>query len=284
MISQPTSLGLATMIHHYTTVNTLALILRYQTLRFTRLDQFDDVTEGRSIGHFPLGARTFASCWSAAQQESIPQWAMYGDSMKGVRISLRPDPFIWHPINIQWHDQFKCIDLQAPYSLEEMLAPNVTLTPTPEMKATFGQRVRYVPNVEAAIQHLYTSSDPDRITLFGEGTEIAYFKPDTWAFQEEYRFVLSAGPGPETPYMGDPVAYIQSRGEWNRTGVNLMRDVPGRTHIDIRLDPQALRSAQILVGPLAPAGTVEIVESLVARFAQGATVEPSGLSNSIRPR
>ena len=87
------------MLHHYTTVSTLALILRHQTLRFTRLDQFDDVSEGRSIGHFPLGARTFASCWSAAREESIPQWAMYGDGMKGIRLSLRPDPFIWHPID-----------------------------------------------------------------------------------------------------------------------------------------------------------------------------------------
>lgn len=272
------------MIHHYTTVNTLALILRYQTLRFTRLDQFDDVTEGRSIGHFPLGARTFASCWSASQQESIPQWAMYGDAMKGVRISLRPDPFIWHPIDIRWHEQFQFIDLQAPFSVEEMLSPNITLTPYPEMRATFGRRVRYVPDVEIAIESLYSALVPDHITFFGDLTEIAHFKPNSWAFQDEYRFVIAAAPGPETPYQGDPASYIQSRTEWNRTGVNLLRDIPGRTHVDIRLDPDALRSTQILVGPLAPAGTLEIVESLVSRFAEGATVGLSSLSNSIRPR
>lgn len=272
------------MIHHYTTVNTLALILRYQSLRFTRLDRFDDVTEGRSIGHFPVGARTFASCWSASQEESIPQWAMYGDGMKGIRISLRPDPFIWHPIDIEWHENFRCVDLQAPFSLEEMLSPNITLLPTPKMRTTFGQRVRYVPDVETAIQHLYSTPSPGEITFFGEGTEIAYFKPKNWEFQEEYRFVLAAGPGPEPPYHGDPAAYIQSRTEWGRTGIDLAKDLPGPTHVDIRLDPDALRSARVLVGPLAPAGTLEIVESLVSRFAEGAHVSLSSLSNSIRPR
>lgn len=272
------------MLHHYTTVSTLALILRHQTLRFTRLDQFDDVSEGRSIGHFPLGARTFASCWSAAREESIPQWAMYGDGMKGIRLSLRPDPFIWHPIDIRWHENFQFIDLQAPYSLEEMLASNITLTPTPEMKAMFGQRVRYVPDVQAAIEHLYSNPTPDELTLFGEGTEIAYFKPSAWAFQEEYRFVLAASPGPETPYQGDSAAYIRARGDWHRTGVNIVRDIPNRTHVDIRLDSEALRSAEILVGPLAPAGTFEIVESLVSKFAKGARIKMSSLSNTIRPR
>lgn len=272
------------MLHHYTTVNTLALILRHQTLRFTRLDKFDDVTEGRSIGHFPLGARMFASCWSAAQEESIPQWAMYGDQMKGIRISVRPDPFIWHPIDIRWHEQFQFIDLHAPYSVEEMLASNITLIPTPGMKKIFGQRVSYVSDVEAAIKNHYAASSPDELTLFGEGTEIAFYKSKVWEFQEEYRFVLAAHPGPETPYQGSPADYIQSRGDWYRTGVDLIRDIPNRTYIDLRLNPDALSSAQIIVGPLAPAGTLEIVESLVSTFAKGAKVSLSSLSNTIRPR
>ena len=106
------------MLHHYTTVNTLALILRHQTLRFTRLDQFDDVTEGRSLGPFPLGARMFASCWSTGDEESIPQWAMYADSMRGVRLSLRSDPFTWRPIDIRWQENFQFLDIEAPYSIE----------------------------------------------------------------------------------------------------------------------------------------------------------------------
>jgi len=271
------------MLHHYTTVNTLALILERLTLRFTRLDQFDDVTEGRSTGQFPLGARSFASCWSAAQEESIPQWMMYGDGMKGVRVSITSDPFIWHPININWHEKFVVDALEAPFSLEEMLAPNIVLIPTVDMRKTFGQRVRYVADVEMAIARLYSDPVPDEVTFFGNGTEIAYFKHDNWEFQEEYRFVITAMPGPETQYQGDPAAYIETWKIWG-SGINLMKENLNPTYVDIRLDPQALRSAQFLVGPLAPAGTLEAVEELVSRFAEGATVGLSNLDKLIRPR
>jgi len=272
------------MLHHYTTVNTLALILRHQTLRLTRLDQFDDVTEGRSLGPFPFGARMFASCWSAAEDESIPQWAMYGDSMRGVRLSLRSDPFTWYPIDIRWHENFQFIDLEAPFSVEQMLSADITLIPTPQMKQTFGQPVNYVPDVSAAIGRFATVSTDDRITFQGEGTEIAFLKSDAWAFQQEHRFVLVAAPGPSEAFTGDPLAYIESRKIWHRNGVDFMRGIPSPLHIDLKLDHKALMDAKILVGPLAPPGTMEIVESLIDRFAVGATVHESRLRGAIRPK
>lgn len=272
------------MLHHYTTVNTLALILRHQTLRFTRLDQFDDITEGRSLGPFPLGARMFASCWSAADEESIPQWAMYGDSMRGVRLSLRSDPFTWRPIDIRWHENFQFLDLEAPYSIEEMLAANITLLPTAQMRQTFGQPVNYVPDVSAAIGLFATVSSENEITLHGEGTEIAFLKSDSWAFQQEHRFVMVAAPGPTEPYTGDASAYIESRKVWHRKGVDLIRGIPSPLYVDLKLDHKALTNAEILVGPLAPPGTMEIVESLIARFAVGAVVRESNLRGMIRPK
>ena len=226
----------------------------------------------------------FASCWSAVDEESIPQWAMYGDTMKGVRISLRTDPFIWHPIDIRWHENFQFIDLEAPFSVEEMLGSNITLIPTPRMRSTFGQPVRCVQDVPLAIESLYTAKNSDEIKLFGEGNEIAFFKPNNWAFQQEHRFVLVAAPGPAKAYQGDPAAYIQSRKEWHSNGVNFMTDISNRLHVDLRLDPAALNCAEITVGPLAPAGTFEIVESLLASYAEGATVRRSILSNTIRSR
>lgn len=270
-------------MHHYTTVNTLALILRHQTIRFTRLDQFDDVTEGRSIGRYPAGARMFASCWSEADEESIPQWAMYGDAMKGVRISLRPDPFRWTTINFRLSDNFSVDRVEAPFSVEEMLGPNITLLPMTEMRRSFGQAVRYVGDVPSAIRALATSSEDGVITLHGQGNEIAFFKSDNWAFQREFRYVLVAAPGPAEAFTGDVEAYISARKAWQRS-IDLSSAVPSRLYVDLRLDAAALTDAEIIVGPLAPAGTLEIVESLVERFASGARVRQSSLAGTIRPR
>lgn len=272
------------MLHHYTTVNTLALILRHQTLRFTRLDQFDDITEGRSLGPYPFGARMYASCWSAAEEESIPQWAMYGDSMRGVRLSLHPDPFSWYPIDIGWHENFQFIDLEAPFKIEEMFGAGITLMPTPEMKKTFGQPVNYVSDVTAAIERFVTISNDGEITFHGEGNEIAFLKSDVWAFQQEHRFVVIGLPGPAEPFTGDPAIYLESRKRWQRSGVDFMRGIPSPLYIDLKLAHEALMRAEIVVGPLAPAGTMEIVESLVARFAIGATVRESQLRGAIRTK
>ncbi|MEH6387151.1 MAG: hypothetical protein V7772_04655 [Pseudomonas profundi] len=179
---------------------------------------------------------------------------------------------------------FQFIELEAPFSLKEMLGQNITLIPTVQMKNTFGKPVRYVPDVIKAIKGLTKANNPDELTLFGEGNEIAFFKSNAWAFQQEYRFVLIASPGPATPFLGDPLAYIESRRAWQRSGINLLTDIPNCLHIDLELDHNALMCAEILVGPLAPPGTIEIVESLVARFAAGATVRLSSLSGAIRPK
>lgn len=271
------------MLHHYTTVNTLALILRHQTIRFTRLDQFDDVTEGRSIGRYPAGARMFASCWSAADEESIPQWAMYGDAMRGVRISLRPNPFRWSTINLRLSDEFFVDRIEAPFSVEEMLGPNITLLPMTEMRRSFGQSVKYVDDVPSAIQGLATAGEDGTVTLHGQGHEIAFFKSKKWAFQREFRYVLVAAPGPVEGFTGDVEAYKAARRVWQR-GIDFCSAVPSGLHVDLRLDPAALVDAEIVVGPLAQAGTLEIVEALVARFSPGARVRQSSLSGTIRPR
>ena len=77
-------------IHHYTSIENLALILKNKTIRFTRLDKVDDSEEaGLSCKNIQLSYYTFVSCWTDSEEESIPLWKMYaGKEMHGIRISL----------------------------------------------------------------------------------------------------------------------------------------------------------------------------------------------------
>lgn len=62
------------MIFHYTSIDTLALILRNHTMRFSRLDKVDDIEESElSSGptRVKLGNYVFASCWTHCEEESI---------------------------------------------------------------------------------------------------------------------------------------------------------------------------------------------------------------------
>ncbi len=84
--------------HHYTNINSLALILKSKRLRFNRLDSVDDVSESHKFGKFPLAKYLFVSCGTDSDEESIPLWHMYSKGNEGVIISLPKNPFSYRPI------------------------------------------------------------------------------------------------------------------------------------------------------------------------------------------
>ena len=81
------------LLYHYTSIETLALILKNRTICFNNLGNVDDLEEGATLdmGHF--GKFMNVSCWTKDSEESIPLWNLYTPSMKGVRIGLPKFPF-----------------------------------------------------------------------------------------------------------------------------------------------------------------------------------------------
>ncbi len=63
------------LIHHYTNIESLAMILSTKKIRFNRLDRMDDLEEGCvEAQRIPLGKYTYVSCWTEDDEESIPLW------------------------------------------------------------------------------------------------------------------------------------------------------------------------------------------------------------------
>ena len=83
----------APRIFHYTNLDSLALILKTRNIRFTRMDRVDDIREAQNHLGIDFGKYFFVSCWTTDAKESIPQWNMYSDQMRGVRIELPTYPF-----------------------------------------------------------------------------------------------------------------------------------------------------------------------------------------------
>lgn len=74
-------------IYHYTTLETLALILKNRTLRFNNVKNMNDPEESVTEDFkSSLQNYTFISCWTQNPEESIPLWQMYSDSAHGVRL------------------------------------------------------------------------------------------------------------------------------------------------------------------------------------------------------
>lgn len=83
------------MIYHYTTIETLALILHNKTIRFNRLDNgLNDLEESElTLLNCELQDKTFISCWTKNRIESIPLWKIYSHDGIGVRLGFPEDLF-----------------------------------------------------------------------------------------------------------------------------------------------------------------------------------------------
>ncbi|MBO0479773.1 DUF2971 domain-containing protein [Vagococcus fluvialis] len=80
-------------LYHYTNVDTLDLILKNKTFRFSSLENVDDLEEMETEDFGNLGRFCYVSCWTDKQSESIPMWKEYTSPEKGVRLKLPIDIF-----------------------------------------------------------------------------------------------------------------------------------------------------------------------------------------------
>lgn len=80
-------------LYHYTSIETLALILKNKTICFNNLLNVDDLEEVNTQDMGNFGKYINVSCWTEDREESIPLWNLYTPNMKGVRIGLSKFPF-----------------------------------------------------------------------------------------------------------------------------------------------------------------------------------------------
>lgn len=257
------------LIHHYTSIGAFAAILRHRTIRFGRLDTLDDTQEAQRIGSFDFGKMLFASCWVEKHEEDIAQWAMYGDAMRGVRISLPRQPFALVP-RLTSLDSMRDVRGQG-----YILSPDLI-----DDENDFLSRVSYVDDVAAEYASRVEIIDGG-FRINGRATTIATFKNKYWSFQREVRFVLHASPGPagwdNDNEWATKFGELAKSGGWGAFG-------PETTFIDRALAADALDRGAVVLGPLATESDRLIVESLIATLAPRVQLRHSKLTGLIRHR
>lgn len=272
------------LIHHYTSIATLEAILLSRRLRFTRLDQFDDVLEAQTIAGIDFGAQFFASCWVKKDEEDIAQWSMYGDGQRGVRISLPDDPFEWHKLNANhripgtnanWHFD----NADAPFTLEEVFGDGYILLPVVD-RFQFLKKVCYVNDVAEAYRQRIRK-EGEQTVVVGFPGDLARYKWNRWEFQQEHRFVLTTLRGPQRTH--DPKEYgvrfskLVQDTAWARQGALSQ-------HIDLKISQHALEHAVITIGPLCSKEDVHRVVQLRDQLAPQVHIRTSELQGRIRAK
>lgn len=271
-------------VHHYTTLETLALILESKKVRFNRLTNVDDVQESENFGRYDLSSFIYISCWTLSSEESIPLWKMYTSNMKGVRLTFDDDPFYYRTpepndfpeLNVQIED-----GIRTAMTLKQMMTSSCFVLPSCMVNSQFGKRVEYVDDVsgiyENSVELIREPNGRAEMNMPGPG-EVAIHKSKVWSFQEEYRFTLFAFPPPSGGYKDENITEIAN------IAINSIYhgNKPEPDYIDLDICPQKLERMTITLGPLATYADEIILKALAARYCPNIKVRNSNLKGRIR--
>jgi hypothetical protein len=266
------------MLHHYTSINTLALILANRKIRFSRLDKVDDLTETTFL---PKRFNTyyFVSCWTKSESENISLWHMY-TQMKGVKISFPHTPFLMHRLK---PSQFSEITLKSeinfPIPNTEFIQTHSTgfkfiFVPYGDDFEPFD--IIYCDDNEQRIRDSFsstTNADNTKQYII-KNTSPAIVKNTIWKFQNECRFILKLL----------PVSVIdQFERKHNAEDLLEILSVE-QEYFDIELDQDILNNIVITLGPNTSEADKTIVQVLLNEFTTNGKLIVSELTGKIRPK
>lgn len=282
------------MIHHYTTIENLALILESGNIRFSRMDTVDDVKEvdGLSEG---LAKATYLSCWTKDDEENIALWKMYTNNMRGVKITLRDNPFkrFIVPKGVQidgltevTKDLVSHLPVEKLYSDLSFFIPMFSdSTPTGKTQSFF-KDVEYADDYESIYKNLITRNEELGSLQISSFFDIGKFKSKKWAFQKESRFTIYCFPklaldhplvkGDRRTQLDILVNQMFYPNEEVQKHLNFL------SHIDVPLDEDSLDTIKITLGPNCTEADKIIVDSLLKRFTHHYGIRPSSLTGDIR--
>lgn len=262
------------IIHHYTTIDTLALILKNRTIRFNRLDRVDDLEEGNTVSNgINLSKYIFVSCWTESKEENIPLWKLYADGNIGVRISLEKDFFEEYEI----HDSDKIPvvggTLKSLLPINELLNEKCIFISFVKSSNLFYRTIEYVDNPKDMTEKIALMTGTGLNISFGE---VGKYKHKRWEFQNESRFVLTAIPKKYNMDMNHPL-FSNMVIESLKSNTELPFD-----DYFLRIKESSLNKLTITLCPSANEAQEIIVQSLIKEYAPNAIVKKSALKSSVK--
>lgn len=241
-------------LYHYTSLETLALILTNKSLCFNTLLNVDDIEEAETSDMGLLGKYVYVSCWTDEAAESIPMWQLYTPNMHGVRIQLPIFPFKEH--------HYKAGELHfkenttSYIDLKKMFDDNKA-----SICGNFPELVQITYTTDKTLLHPRTKfgdSLDDFKSVLGNGStgkqqskttirfkELGRYKNVDWQFQKEWRYWLFMAPlGIGTSSQITPKTTVDL--------YSLLQDKDARPPYErffVDLSEEAISQMQIVFGP-----------------------------------
>jgi hypothetical protein len=278
------------ILHHYTTIETLNLILANKTIRLNRLDRVDDIQEAEAFKKLNIAKCYFVSSWTHSEKESIPMWSMYTNN-RGVMISLPRQMFLNKIVKIpeQYAQHIRVYgEPRSIIPFEAMFNNNYFVLPIFQKHDNFCLDVQYIKNLdvdkiknESIIINTVPDDNQPKIQI-KDTPRLAAVKSDDWEFQKETRFILLILPGIKVPPEG-PLS--------EQYGIDLTSQLinslttgfePPLDFYDLNLDPNILSKIKVTLGPMCTSEEERRVRAILRQYCPTATLQWSQFKNRIR--
>lgn len=271
------------LLYHYTSIETLALILKNRTICFNNLLSVDDLEEASTSDMGKFGKYINVSCWTEDSEESIPLWNLYTPNMKGVRIGLPKFPFkkynftsgqyylkndIVTYINLDWLHNSNC----------GSIVPDMPLLCKVEYSDDENKlfpKVRECNDIDGLINFINTGEvNGKNLAAEYSFKELGKYKRSNWKFQKEWRYIITSSPTPIKEQEDNPT--IEMHREFFRRIED--REYPAPfDKIFLEIDDRYLDDMEVLIGPKVSEGEKIIVEVLLKQYCPNAVIKESKL-------
>ncbi|AKL96612.1 hypothetical protein CACET_c31680 [Clostridium aceticum] len=259
-------------LYHYTSIDTLALILKNRTIRFNKLTNTDDPDESKANDYDKPGRYMFVSCWMDGDEESIPMWNMYSKRSSGIRIKLPFFPFENYNL-----DNIHVLSLFATnnqYNIPIKHIINDKYIVSPPILCNYieytNDKEKLLPTIQKITKETYTF-------ILGD---VGIYKRKAWEFQKEYRYRIMVFPAGLKQFDELDANYVNSIANTIQNNILKNVDLP-IDYIDLEIHNEAFEKMEITLGPNTTHSDEIIVNLLVKEYNPHAKVEDSELKNKV---
>lgn len=242
------------VLYHYTSLDTLALILTNKNICFNTLLNVDDIDEAETSDLGQFGKYVYVSCWTDEAAESIAMWQLYTPNMHGVRIQLPVYPFKRHHYKAgELHfkeDTFSYVDMKKLYDENKAtIVPNypelIPITYTNDM-ALIRPKVKSGDSI-IDYENVLNQDCPENqnASIHYKFGDLGKFKDEAWQFQKEWRYRL---------FMS-PIGLKESEQATFNTHIEFVRRLedlaakPPYERFFIELSDEAISQMEVVFGP-----------------------------------
>ena len=262
-------------LYKYTTLESLALILKSRKIRLNPLSGMDDIQESKTNDFVDFSRFVFVSSWMNQPKESIAMWKLYADMSNGVRIALKRNPFKRYHVTSD--------EVKQKMFFKEFKGENDFILPFEECFCDDYTIQNFI--YDGVLNRVLYSDDtrdlyPQILNITKNDITLAYdklgiYKNTYWEFQNEERYILRFF----------PFGIKEMSGLENKTAEYVYRALVNRKpflpYKDLEIDDEAFSRMKITTSPNFTEGNKVILNVLKDSFNTSMCIEKSELSNSI---